>query len=92
MLKRCCISNTDPDARLSKKYGQHILGYKDHRAVDDQCGIITATITTAANVTDDKLLKEAVETHCANTDTEPRTVVADKAYGTIENYSYLQAP
>jgi len=88
-FKRCCISNTDPDARLNKKYGQHILGYKDHRAVDDQCGIITATITTAANVTDDKLLKEAVETHCANTDTDPRTVVADKAYGTIENYSYL---
>ena len=88
-FKRCCISNTDPDARLSKKYGQHILGYKDHRVVDDQCGIITATITTAANVTDNKLLKEAVETHCANTDTDPRTVVADKAYGTIENYIYL---
>jgi IS5 family transposase len=88
-FKRCCISNTDPDARLSKKYGQQILGYKDHRVVDDQCGIITASITTAANVTDDKLLKEAVETHCANTDTDPRTVVADKAYGTIENYIYL---
>ena len=90
-FKRCCISDTDPDARLSKKYGQHILGYKDHRVIDDQCGIITASITTAANVTDDKLLKEAVETHCANTDIDPRTAVADKAYGTIDNYMYLHS-
>lgn len=83
------ISDTDTDARLGRKYGKSTLGYKDHRVVDDQCGIITATITTPANVNDEKLLKEAVLTHQQNTDTKIDTVVADKAYGTIDTYTYL---
>jgi len=39
------VSTTDGDARLTCKNGQSILGYKDHRVVDDRCGIITATVT-----------------------------------------------
>jgi len=46
------VSTTDPDARLGKKYGKTTLGYKDHRAVDDKHGIVTATVTTPANVND----------------------------------------
>jgi len=83
------VSDTDPDARMITKHGQSTLGYKDHRVVDDRCGIITASITTAANVNDEKLLKEAVETHQANTAIELQTVVTDKAYGVIENYTWL---
>jgi hypothetical protein len=71
------------------KHGQSTLGYKDHRVVDDRCGIITASITTAANVHDEKLLKEAVKAHQANTTIELQTVVTDKAYGVIENYIWL---
>jgi transposase len=84
------VSDTDPDARLGAKYGKSTLGYKDHRAVDDQCGIITATITTPANVNDEKLLQEAVQTHQDNTHTDLQTVVSDKVYGTIDNYQYLR--
>jgi len=80
---------SDPDARLGKKYGQSTLGYKDHRVVDDRCGIITATLTTPANVNDEKRLAEAIETHQANTGMDVQTVVADKAYGIGENYQYL---
>lgn len=83
------VSPVDPDARLAKKYGQTTLGYKDHRTVDDKCGIITSTTTTAANINDQKLLIEAIESHESNTGTEVETSVADKAYGTIENYKYL---
>jgi transposase len=84
------VSTTDPDARLGKKYGRSTLGYKDHRVVDDQCGIITATVTTPANVNDEHMLVEPLETHQANTNTAVKTVVADKAYGTMDNYKYLK--
>ena len=83
------ISTTDPDARLGKKYGTTTLGYKDHRAVDDKCGIVTATVTTPANVNDEKVLAEVINEHQTNTETKVKTTVADKAYGTGENYKYL---
>lgn len=84
------ISATDPDARAGKKYGTTTLGYKDHRVIDDTCGIITATITTAANVNDSKILITAVETHQNNTDKKVNVVAGDKGYGVIENYKYLR--
>lgn len=84
------VSPVDPDARLGRKYGKTTLGYKDHRVVDDKCGIVTATLTSPANVNDEKRLIEAIETHQQNTAIEVRTAVADKAYGIGENYAYLR--
>jgi len=84
------VSTTDPDARLGKKYGHTTLGYKDHRVVDDKYGIVTATVTTPANVNDELVFTEALETHQANTDIPVKAVAADKAYGTMENYKYLR--
>jgi transposase len=83
------INPSDPDARIGTKYGKSTLGYKDHRVVDDKYGIITSTITTPANTRDDKILKQAVHTHEANTSQKVKTVVADKIYGTIDNYKFL---
>lgn len=83
------ISETDPDARLGKKYGKTTLGYKDHRAVDDKHGIITATVTTPANVNDEKVMQDVIIEHQKNTSIKVETVAADKAYGTAENYAYL---
>jgi transposase len=79
----------DPDARLACKYNQTTLGYKDHRVVDDRCGIVTATVTTPANVNDEKMLARLIEEHATNTEASAQTVVADKAYGIGENYRYL---
>jgi transposase len=84
------VSDTDPDARLGRKNGQTVLGYKDHRVIDDKCGIITATITTPANTHDAKVFTEAIETHQANTGIKVDTAVADKIYGNSENYKYLK--
>jgi len=84
------VSTTDPDARLGKKYGKTTLGYKDHRAVDDKHGIVTATVTTPANVNDEKVLTEVIEDHQSNTSTKVKTVATDKVYGTGENYKYLK--
>jgi hypothetical protein len=84
------VTSVDPDARLGKKFGQRTLGYKDHRSVDDRYGIVTTTITTPANVPDDKLLMKAVEFHEQNTQMEVKTVVADTIYGTRANYHELR--
>ena len=83
------VSTTDPDARLGKKYGKTTLGYKDHRAVDDKHGVVTATVTTPANVNDEKVLTEVIEEHQTNTGTKVKTTVGDKAYGIGENYKHL---
>ena len=83
------MSTTDPDAKLGRKYGKTTLGFKDHRGVDDKHGIVTATVTTPANVNDEKVLTGVIEEHQSNTSTEVKTIAADKAYGTGENYKYL---
>lgn len=84
------VSKTDPDAGFGKKKGSpSILGYKDHRAVDDKHGIITATTTTAANIRDDKVLKETLDQSISNTRLKPSTVVADSGYGYEDNFKHL---
>jgi IS5 family transposase len=84
------FSQTDPEARLAMKNGEITLGYKDHRVIDDKCGIVTASITTPANINDSLTMKEAVQEHQDNTGSQVKTVVADKGYGVIENYKYLK--
>jgi IS5 family transposase len=83
-------SPTDPDARLTRKNGKTTLGYKDHRVVDDGCGIITATTTTPANVNDGEMLIEVLDQHEENTGQEVVAVAADSAYGTAQNYQELR--
>lgn len=83
------VSTTDSDARLGRKYGKTTLGYKDHRAVDDKHGIVTATVTTPANVNDEKVLADVIDEHNTNVGTQVKTVAADKAYGIGENYKHL---
>ena len=83
------VTQVDPDARLYTKNGKTILGYKEHRVIDDSNGIITATITTSANLHDDKVFSGAIEEHIENTGIKPGKAVADKAYGFAANYIYL---
>ena len=84
------ISKTDPDAGFGKKKGSpSVLGYKDHRAVDDKHGVITATVTTAANIRDDKVFEKVLEESTANTQVKPSTAVADSGYSYENNFQYL---
>lgn len=83
------VSSTDPDARLTKKNGRTILGYKDHRVIDDRCGIVTATITTPAHVSEPHVLDQALREHERNTGLKVATAVADRQYGTARNYRML---
>lgn len=83
------VSSTDPDARVTRKYNQTVLGYKDHRVVDDRCGIITATVTTDAGTAESHVLDEALDQHEQNVGSAPTTVVADKGYGTAQVYQSM---
>jgi transposase len=83
-------SPTDPEARLTRKYGRCVLGYKDHRVVDDRCGIITATLTTAASVDEGSMLEAVMDQHEANTGRSIIEPTADKGYGTVDNYRMLR--
>jgi transposase len=83
------VSSTDPDARLTRKYGQTILGYKEHRGVDDQSGIITATVTTDAGTAESHVLNDVLDQHEQNVGSAPATAVADRGYGTAEVYQSM---
>ena len=83
------VNPADSDSRIGYKQGKSKLAYKDHRVVDDKHGIVTTTITTPANVTDDKMLPEAIKSHQFKTSTKIKNVVGDKGYGTSANYKYL---
>ena len=84
------VSPADTDARIGRKYGKSTLGYKDHRGVDDKHGIITTTITTPANVNDDKVLADVITSHQFKSGTKAKIAVTDKGYGTVANYKYLK--
>lgn len=85
------LSSTDPDARCRVKGSQKVLGYQEHRCVDDSNGIITATMTTDAAVHEGETLEELIEAHEDNTQSKVSTVAADKAYGRAENYKRIKA-
>jgi len=86
------VSSTDPDAAQSRKHAKDParLRYKNHRAVDDQCGVITAMETTPGNVLENQKLMDLVEQHESHTGMKVEVVVADAQYGTNDNFAACQ--
>ena len=86
------VSSTDPDAAQSRKHAKDParLRYKNHRAVDDQCGVITAMETTPGNVLENQKLMGLVEQHESHTGMRVEVVVADAQYGTNDNFAACQ--
>jgi IS5 family transposase len=84
------VSSTDPDARLRRKNGKLQLGYQEVRAVDDQHGIITASVTVDAGTEEAHQILPALQQHEDHVGSPAQTVVADKKFGTGENYRQLQ--
>jgi transposase len=89
-VKPIKASSADPDARCRIKGSQRVLGYQEHRCVDDYNGIITATITTDASVHEGEILEEIIDEHESNTESTPCCAVGDKAYGRADNYKILR--
>lgn len=86
-VNRGLMSTTDPDAP-SVRQGRYQARprYKVHRAVDDAHGVITATETTPGDIRENAKLIDLVEQHERHTAQAVETVVADNAYGTVENF------
>jgi transposase len=80
------VSTTDPDAALVRRSGDSRPRYKHHRVVDDAKGVITAVETTPGSVKENGPLMRLVEQHEENTQAAVQTVVADRQYGTVENF------
>ena len=85
------VSLTDPEAELARdKSGVTRLCYKEHRMVDDLCGVITALKVTGSTVADGSQLPELYEAHQALTrlGVVAPAIAGDKHYGTASNYRY----
>ena len=84
------VSPVDPDAATStRRAGGTTLGYRDHRLIDDRCGIILASVATPADRDDGVMLEELLMRQRDYSDTMPREVVGDSMYGTADNYTLL---
>ena len=85
------VSLSDPDAQLTQaKNGLIELSYKEHRAVDDAHGVITAVELTRSQVHDGTKLAALTRQHQQNTQLQSAaiTLSGDQHYGTIDNYRY----
>jgi len=93
-INQTLCSTTDPDAPCVRQKwagGVSRPRYKNHRSVDDRCGVITATLTTAGDVAEPQKAEALIDQHDANTNIRAQTLVADKQYGTASLYRKLQA-
>jgi transposase len=85
------MSKSDPDAALVRKGGGDLRPrYQNHRVIDDQKGVVTATETTPGSIAGNKKLMTLIDQRQKNTRCTLRTVVADHKYGTNENYVACQ--
>src|SRR6266704_735249 len=64
--------------------------YQNHRVIDDQKGVVTATETTPGSIAENKKLMTLIDQHQSNTRSQAQTVVADHKYGTAENFVACQ--
>ena len=81
------VSTTDPEASIMRKGpGKSKLSYQAHRAVDGAYGVVTQTLVGPGDENEAHRLMELLDGHHANTSRGAATVVADRKYGTIENF------
>jgi transposase len=89
------VSTTDPDAPCVRQNKQGAAGdsrprYKQHRAVDDRCGVITAVVTTPGDVPEPTQTEPLLDQHEQHTGCAVATVIGDQQYGTTDNHRRMQ--
>ena len=86
-VNRKHVSTTDPDASVVRMGpGRSKLRYKIHRAVDEKKEVIPATEVTTGEVNEAHRLTSLIDQHQHCTQKAVKTAVADRKYGTIDNY------
>ena len=90
-FNRRIVSRTDPDSATTSRRGKNVkLGYKDHSLVDGYCGMVLATIATAADYDDSTLLIPLLDKQLQYLNEQANRVVGDSSYGTIDNMAQLR--
>jgi transposase len=85
-VNRKLRSTTDPDSTVVRhQTGKSTPSYKNHRALDDKAGVITAVKTTTGAVDEACELFELIERHERLTAAKTRVAVADSRYGNTAN-------
>ena len=85
------VSRTDPDAGTTLRRGRGVtLGYRDHTLTDNRCGVILATVATAAHYDDARLLPVLLDKAQAYVQLQPQEVVGDSQYGSQENRTRMR--
>lgn len=85
-------STTDPDATMTTSCKTFHMepSYKQHGAVDDQCGIIVDIDVTTGQANEGKQLADQLERIEATIGQKPETATADKGYAHGANYEHLE--
>ena len=81
------MSRTDPDSAVVSRRGLPPRPrYKNHRAVDDAHGVVTAVETTSGDVSENAVLIDLIDQSERDTGIKVSVAVADSQYGTVENF------
>ena len=85
-------STTDPDASMTTSSHTHRMEpfYKQHGAVDDQCGVIVDVDITTGQNSEGSQLPDQVKRIEENTGMEIQTLSADAGYAHGKNYEHLE--
>jgi len=84
------VVQTDPEATVVRhRIGKSLPSYKNHRALDDKAGVITACVTTTGIRDDGEELPAVLEAHEEVTGVKIKKVVGDSKYGTTFNFITL---
>jgi transposase len=85
-VNRKLRSTTDPDSTVVRhQSGKPTPSYKNHRALDDKAGVVTAVKTTTGAMDEASELLELIERHECATASKTRVAVADSRYGNTAN-------
>ena len=85
-VNRKLRSTTDPDSTVVRhQQGKPTPSYKNHRAVDDKAGVVTAVKTTTGAIDEGSQLMELIEKHEQLTAATTKVAVADARYGNTAN-------
>ena len=85
-VNRKLRSTTDPDSTVVRhQQGKPTPSYKNHRALDDKAGVVTAITTTTGAVDEASELIELIERHERVTAAKTKVAIADSRYGNTAN-------
>ena len=85
-VNRKLRSTTDPDSTVVRhQAGKPTPSYKNHRALDDKAGVVTAVKTTTGAIDEASELLELIAGHEQLTASKIRVAVANSRYGNTAN-------